>query len=103
MENRKLWEQYAGWKEACRWVDLTRELSTETDHWSGFPAMEVEAPFDYPEAGFYAEKYTLVSQYGTHIDAPGHFVEGQRMLDAILPEEMVLPLCVVDVSEKAAA
>lgn len=102
MENRKLWEQYAGWKQDCRLVDLTRELSTETDHWSGFPAMEVEVPYDYP-VGFFVHKYSLVSQYGTHVDAPSHFVQGKRTLDKIAPEEMVLPLCVIDVSEKVAA
>lgn len=103
MENKKLWEQYQGWKQDCCWIDLTRELSTETDHWSGFPAMEVEVPFNYPEAGFFAHKYTLVSQYGTHIDAPCHFVEGKRTLAEIMPEEMVLPLCVIDVAKEAAA
>lgn len=88
MENRKLWEQYAGWKQDCRWVDLTREVSAETDHWSGFPAMEVEVPYDYP-VGFFVHKYSLVSQYGTHVDAPSHFVQGKRTLDKIMPEEMV--------------
>ena len=103
MENRKLWEQYAEWKKEYRWVDLTRELSIETDHWSGFDTMRVEVPFDYAEDGFFAHTYTLVSQYGTHIDAPCHFVEGKRTLDQIMPEEMVLPLCVIDVAEQAAA
>ena len=54
MENRKLWEQYAEWKKEYRWVDLTRELSIETDHWSGFDTMRVEVPFDYAEDGFFA-------------------------------------------------
>lgn len=99
MGNKGLWNQYEEWKKDYKWVDLTRELSTETTHWSGFPDMVVETPFNYPD-GFFVHKYTLVSQYGTHIDAPCHFVEGKRTLDLIQPEEMVLPLCVIDVSDK---
>ena len=29
------------------------------------------------------KKFTVVGQYGTHIDAPIHFVEGGRWLDEI--------------------
>lgn len=99
MGNKMLWEQYDAWKKDCRWVDLTRELSTETPHWSGFPDLVLEVPYDYP-VGFFVHKYTLVSQYGTHVDAPCHFVEGTRTLAEIEPREMVLPLCVIDISEK---
>ena len=31
--NKKLWEQYADWKENYRFVDLTHELSPETLGW----------------------------------------------------------------------
>lgn len=99
MTNTALWKQYEDWKKAYKWVDLTRVLSPDTPHWSGFDDMIVEVPFDYPD-GFFVHKYTMVSQYGTHIDAPCHFPQGRRSLDQILPEEMVLPLCVIDVSEK---
>lgn len=50
-----------------------------------------------------AIEYSLVSQYGTHIDPPRHFVEGGRTLDEITVREMVMPLCVIDVSAKTAA
>ena len=102
MGNKMLWNQFEGWKNDYKWVDLTRELSPETPHWSGFPDMVLEVPFDYPD-GFFVHKYTLVSQYGTHIDAPCHFPQGRRSLDQIMPDEMVLPLCVIDVSEKVKA
>ena len=99
MTNTALWKQYEDWKKEYKWVDLTRVLSPDTPHWSGFDDMVVEVPFDYPD-GFFVHKYTMVSQYGTHIDAPCHFPQGKRSLDQILPEEMVLPLCVIDVSDK---
>lgn len=99
MKNKELWNQYRQWQENYKWVDLTRELSTSTCHWSGFPDLEVEVPFDYP-VGFFVHKYAMVSQYGTHVDAPCHFVKGARSLEKIEPKEMVLPLCVIDVSEQ---
>lgn len=99
MGNKALWNQYEDWKKDYKWVDLTRELSVDTPHWSGFPDMVLEVPFDYP-VGFYVHKYTLVSQYGTHVDAPSHFVQGARHLNEIRPEEMVLPLCVIDITDK---
>lgn len=99
MGNKALWTQFESWKKDYKWVDLTRELSPETPHWSGFPDMIVEVPFDYPD-GFFVHKYTVVSQYGTHIDAPCHFPQGRRTLDQIMPEEMVLPLCVIDITDK---
>lgn len=99
--NKTLWEQCKDWKQKYEFIDLTHELSPETPHWSGFPALEYTTPFSYPD-GFLVQKYTLVSQYGTHVDAPSHFVEGKRHLHEIQPEEMILPLCVVDISGKVA-
>lgn len=63
--NKKLWEQYADWKENYRFVDLTHELSPETPHWAGFPAMDVLRLFDYP-VGFRTHEFRLVSQYGKY-------------------------------------
>jgi len=60
MGNKALWNQFEGWKKDYKWVDLTRELSAQTPHWSGFPDMVVEVSFDYPD-GFFVHKYTLFS------------------------------------------
>ncbi len=96
-----LWEMLEMWKKECKFVELSYEVSPETPHWSGFPAMSVAMPFDY-SAGFRVHEFTLVSQYGTHVDAPLHFVPGTRGLHEITAEEMILPLCVVDISKKVA-
>ncbi|WP_197407687.1 cyclase family protein, partial [Oceanivirga salmonicida] len=66
-----------------------------TTHWSGFKPMDISTKFNLKEHGFYVNEFTLVGQYGTHVDAPGHFVEGNRLLDKLVPDEMILPLCVV--------
>lgn len=102
MENR-LWYLLAELKETCRVVELSHVVSPDTPHWSGFPDMIDKHFFDHKDDGFYANEYTLVSQYGTHVDAPCHFVDGRRTLDAIGAEELIMPLCVIDIVDKAAA
>ena len=44
-----------------------------------------------------------MTQYGTHIDAPIHFVEKTRYLHEIDLKELVLPLVVLDFSQEVAA
>ena len=48
-------------------------------------------------AGAQLDRYTLVGQWGTHVDAPVHFGAGMRSVDQISPGEMVLPLVVLDI------
>ncbi len=100
--NINLWELVADLKKNCEFVELSHDVSPDTPHWSGFPAMSMETLFDYPD-GFYVNKFNIVSQYGTHIDAPCHFCEGHPGLDSFTGRDMIFPLCVVDLSEKAAA
>ena len=51
--------------------------------------------------GFFAQRYSLVGQWGTHCDPPAHFAEGKRTIDQIDVTEMILPLVVIDVHEQA--
>ncbi len=97
-----LWNMLKTWKRECRWVELSRAVDPETVHWAGFPTMEVQKIFDVAKDGFTVHEYRIVGQYGTHADAPSHFVAGARTIDAFGAEDMVLPLCVVDASEKCA-
>lgn len=96
---KNLWKTLETWKNDCKFVDLSYEVSPETPHWSGFPAMKIDMPFDYAD-GFRVHEFTLVSQYGTHVDAPLHFVPGTCGLHELALENMILPLCVVDITEK---
>ena len=100
MSDTRLWKQWEEWKSSCRWVELSHVLSEQTPHWSGFPAMKSSVLFDYPD-GFYVNRFDIVTQYGTHADAPNHFVKGTPGLECFGAADLVLPLCVVDVSGKA--
>jgi kynurenine formamidase len=95
--------------KAKQFVDLTHAFGPGIPHWPGFPDEVRETLYYYDEgvgtsgSGFFAQKYTLVGQWGTHVDPPAHFARGLRTVDEIDPKEMVLPLVVLDVHEAAAA
>ncbi|MGZ9125004.1 MAG: cyclase family protein [Candidatus Binatia bacterium] len=89
-------------------VDLTHAFEPGIPHWSGFPDEKRETIYSYEKgggsmgAGFFAETYTHVGQWGTHVDPPAHFVKGLRTVDQIELKEMILPLVVIDVHEEVA-
>ena len=89
-------------------VDLTHAFGPGIPHWPGFPDEKRETLYHYDEgvgsagSGFFAQKYTLVGQWGTHVDPPAHFAKGLRTADEIDVKEMLLPLVVLDVHEAAA-
>lgn len=84
------------------WVDLTHQINDQSPHFPALPALEKKALFTHKD-GFFVEQFTVVGQYGTHIDPPVHFVEGRRYLDEIDLKDLFLPLYVIDLSEAVAA
>ncbi|MHC5217251.1 cyclase family protein [Enterococcus sp. LJL128] len=78
-----------------RWVDLTHEVSTEIPYFSSFKPLTEKTLFTVEQDGFLAKEYSIVSQYGTHIDAPVHFASGKRFLEDLTLKELVLPLIVI--------
>ena len=84
------------------WVDLTHTFGPDSPHFAAFDDAEFKTLFTHDD-GFFAQKFTVPGQYGTHIDAPIHFVPGdQRYVDELELKELVLPLVVIDKSKEAA-
>lgn len=81
--------------KAQKWVDLSHTVSAEIPHFPAFKPIETRTLFTVEKDGFFAQEYTLASQYGTHIDAPVHFCVGKLPLDQIAPETFLLPLIVI--------
>ena len=54
-----------------------------------------------PSGGFYSQQWTFGEHSGTHMDAPGHFVEGGRFSPEITPAELIVPIVVIDISRRA--
>lgn len=104
MATRKLWNIVEELKTPrYKWMELSHPVSPETPHWVGFkPMTAVEKALDFHEDGFdvVAYGYYIVSQYGTHIDCPAHFVPDGRTLEKMPIDNLLFPLCVIDVSSK---
>jgi len=83
--------------------DLTHALSPEFPTFGGGDNFDIEAVADYGSAGYNVNKWHLVEHTGTHIDAPLHFLKDGISIDQVQPENLVVPLAVIDIREKAAA
>lgn len=77
------------------WIDLTHSVTSKIPYFSAFQPLKKTTLFTVENEGFFAEKYEIVSQYGTHIDAPVHFAIGQQSVDQLSLKELILPLLVI--------
>lgn len=83
-------------------VDLTHTFT------AGFPVYTGDPPArrtlkNYMPDGFYSQEWTFGEHSGTHMDAPGHFVERARRTPDLRPNELILPIVVIDISRRAAS
>lgn len=82
------------------WVDLTHTFGPDSPHFAAFNDAEFKTLFTHDD-GFLAQEFTFPGQYGTHIDAPIHFVRDTRYIEELDLKELVLPLIVIDKSKEA--
>src|SRR5437870_1569629 len=74
-----------------RFVDLTHTFSPTTPVWKGFgsatfvPTTDPASgrPYTIANDDFRTFTYTIVGQYGTHVDPPAHFATDGQTLDQI--------------------
>lgn len=85
-----------------QFVDLTHDFAPGIPHWKGFPDERVTTLYTIRKDGFNAQEFCHVGQWGTHVDPPAHFHDGLKTVDRIDPKDMLMPLVVLDVHEKAA-
>jgi kynurenine formamidase len=92
-------------------VDLTHSFSPTTPVWGGFGQATMSAaadpkthmPYTIETSGFRTTFYSMVGQYGTHIDPPAHFDPDGKTMDQIPVKQMILPLVVFDSTPLLAA
>ncbi len=100
----KLWNELQKAK-GLKWIDLTHPLDNSSPCWSGIPKGSVElckTVFDWgnPILECQIQTFKFPGQFGTHIDFPGHFIQGSALSDAFSIKQTVFPLCVIDVTAK---
>ncbi len=68
----------------------------------GDPAPHIEIVADVANDGYLVELVETGTHTGTHLDAPGHFIEGGRTVDELDATEFVWPAYVIDVRDRMA-
>lgn len=92
--------------QSREFVDLTHRFSPTTPVWGGFGQATMSAacdpktnrPYTIEQDGFRTTFYSLVGQYGTHVDPPAHFRADGLTMDEIPLKNMILPLVVFDIT-----
>lgn len=84
-------------------VDLTFDLYPEFPTYFGEPGVSSRAVYNFADHGFNLLEVTVNEHTGTHMDAPLHFSADGHSVDEIPVADLVVPLAIVDIREKAAA
>src|SRR5712671_4944261 len=86
-----------------RVVDLSYAIGDAMPQWPG-DAKSFEARTDcrIESDGFFTRSFWMLEHYGTHLDAPAHFIAGAMTVEAIPAERLFGPAVVFDVRVAAA-
>lgn len=84
-------------------VDLTHPLGTDFPTFFGKPQLELESMATFDKDGFNMNRWLVVEHTGTHLDAPIHFSKDGSDASEIEVGQLVVPLAVVDIKDKAAS
>ena len=82
--------------------DLTHPFRVGTPMFPGVPRPSRETFVTVPVNGFYGQIWNFWEHTGTHLDAPAHFVVGGRTTPQLTLDELLAPIAVIDISERAA-
>ncbi len=83
-------------------TDLTHTLSPEFPTFFGVPGFAAEQLYKFDKDGFNLFNLTINEHTGTHVDAPLHFSADGISVDEIPVMSLMAPLCVIDISARAA-
>ncbi|MFQ5864378.1 MAG: cyclase family protein [bacterium] len=84
-------------------IDLTHSFEDATIYWPTSKEFQLEPVFQgVTEQGFYytANNFSSAEHGGTHIDAPVHFYQDGKSVDAIPIEQLIGKGVVIDVTDK---
>ena len=86
---------------ASKVIDLTHPMYDEMAFWPGGVPFKKTRLVDYDQ-GYQLHKFEMGENTGTHVDAPSHFIEGNRPIDEIPLGDLIVPAVVIDVQDKVA-
>lgn len=83
--------------------DMTHELHRDFPTYFGEPQFAMESKFTFEKNGFNLGVMTVNEHTGTHLDAPLHFSKDGQSVAEVPVANLVVPLAIVDIREKAVA
>ncbi len=82
-------------------IDLTHVLGPGLpDFHEGSAPFSYELTYTVKKDGYAGGKFSTPEHYGTHIDAPSHFVDGAASVDQVPADSLVRPCVVIDVRDE---
>jgi kynurenine formamidase len=73
------------------WLELSHPLRADLSRVAAFPAARFERLYEMPRDPMNATTMQMVCHYGTHVDAPCHFIPGAPAFDQIPLERLYGP------------
>lgn len=83
-------------------LDMTHKLSPDFPTFFGEPGIAMDQAFNFAEHGFNLYNLSINEHTATHLDAPLHFSADGASVDEIPVSDLVIPLAVIHIHEKAA-
>jgi kynurenine formamidase len=84
----------------ARVIDLSHPLTADFPLFPVYDPVRVARKFSCDQDGFFVNSWAFDEHSGTHVDAPAHFGEGAATVERIAPEELILPVAVIDIRER---
>jgi kynurenine formamidase len=84
----------------ARVIDLSHPLTADFPLFPVYDPVRVAQKFSCEQDGFFVKTWAFDEHSGTHVDAPAHFGAGAPTVDRIAPEELILPIAVIDIRER---
>jgi kynurenine formamidase/mono/diheme cytochrome c family protein len=81
--------------------DLTHVISSKTPAYDGSQdSYQYKKLADIDKDGYTLGVVTIPEHFGTHIDAPAHFIRGKQTVDQLDPGKLIAAAIVIDVRDK---
>ena len=87
---------------ASKTIDLTQPMHDDMVFWPGGVPFKKERLVDYDPGGYQLHKFIMGKNTGTHVDAPSHFIKGNKPIDQLALEHLIPPIVVLDAQHAVA-
>ena len=81
---------------ASKAIDLTHVMHDGMAFWPGGVPFKKEALVTYESGGYLLHQFVMGENTGTHVDAPAHFISGNKTIDRLPVNQLILPMVVID-------